>query len=534
MKKIFYTTTFLLICFFSANAQWTNVGVPHKEGSLIYDMEVPNANTVWASVWIATSAQPYTNNFIRSADNGSTWKYDSVRSAPAGYVISSLSPIDADTCYAIMVNIIAGTGGGIFKTTNGGTTWNQLGVGQIFNSTSFPDFVHFWNPQQGVAVGDGNGPGTPYFEIYTTNDAGVTWTRVPRANLPSTINTPFSITNSYCVVNNKIWFQAFDGATQKIYRSDDMGFHWQSYTIGAVQFSDFVFTDTANGVVIGEGTNRVPFVWSSKDGGATWKKVNYAGIAMGLNIAAIPGTPTVVSTNPYPGSPIGSSYSNDYGATWTTIDTGAAFSHSDLKFLSSTIGWSGELKLNTSFGGMFKWTGLLPVNWISFTATDEGKNVVLNWQTANELNNNYFSVERSSNGLSFSEIGEVKSKGNSSQIQQYSFEDQNFLNGQNYYRLKQIDLDGRFSYSKIVSIDFSDFQTIKLYPNPVKNMLRVEGLNPLKNTTLSIVDASGKLIQQLGTMSRSYTYDLQNLSNGTYYLKVEADKKITKLKFVKE
>lgn len=176
----------------------------------------------------------------------------------------------------------------------------------------------------------------------------------------------------------------------------------------------------------------------------------------------------------------------------------------------------------------------LPVNWLSFTATNTGKSVLFNWQTANELNNNYFSVERSLNGINFSEIAQVKSKGNSTQPQQYSFEDFNYVNGQNYYRLKQVDNDGKFSYSKIVSVDFPTATTLKLYPNPVKNMLRLEGLNPSINTIISIVDNSGKMLQQINTLSRSYTFNLQKLSAGNYYLKIEADKKVTTLKFVKE
>ncbi len=97
-----------------------------------------------------------------------------------------------------------------------------------------------------------------------------------------------------------------------------------------------------------------------------------------------------------------------------------------------------------------------------------------------------------------------------------------------------MDNDGKFTYSKIVSVDFVTATTIKLYPNPVKNLLRVEGLNPLINTTLSIIDGSGKIIQQLNTTSRSYTYNLQKLNAGNYYLKIVEDKKITTFKFMKE
>lgn len=175
----------------------------------------------------------------------------------------------------------------------------------------------------------------------------------------------------------------------------------------------------------------------------------------------------------------------------------------------------------------------LPISLTSFTSTNTGKSVLLVWKTA-ELNNAYFAIERSINGTSFSEIGRVKSIGNSSQPQQYTYEDFSFSRGKNYYRLKQVDADGRFTYSKIVNADFLTSPTIKLYPNPVKNMLHVEGLNASSNTTLSIVDVRGKLIQRVFINQSSYKYNIQQLPAGSYYLKVEADKKITTLPFIKE
>ncbi|MEP7319158.1 MAG: T9SS type A sorting domain-containing protein, partial [Panacibacter sp.] len=134
----------------------------------------------------------------------------------------------------------------------------------------------------------------------------------------------------------------------------------------------------------------------------------------------------------------------------------------------------------------------------------------------------------------FNEIGRVSSKGNSTNPQPYVFEDLNYANGQNYYRLKQVDLDGASSYSAIVSVDVLTQQTLKLYPNPVKDLLHVEGLNPDVTTTLSIVNSAGKVLYQFTTTGRSYNYNLQHLPAGTYYLRIAgSDKKTTTLKFIK-
>ena len=160
MRKNLLLPFFILFAFI-ANAQWTKVNVPHDDGSFPYDVEMPNESSVWASIalYLGGSQTIYTNEYLRTADYGSSWTKTSIQ-APSGYVISSLSPIDADTCYAAMFDFNVALGGGVFKTTDAGTTWAQLGAGTLFNSNSFPDFVYFWNAREGMALGDGNGPGT--------------------------------------------------------------------------------------------------------------------------------------------------------------------------------------------------------------------------------------------------------------------------------------------------------------------------------------------------------------------------------------
>lgn len=100
--------------------------------------------------------------------------------------------------------------------------------------------------------------------------------------------------------------------------------------------------------------------------------------------------------------------------------------------------------------------------------------------------------------------------------------------------VNQVDDNGQLSYSGNTSITSASSVAISIYPNPAKNILRVEGLNSSANTKLSVIDASGKLMKQVNTQSINYNYDLENLSAGIYYLKIETDKKVTNLKFIKE
>ncbi|MFT6355206.1 MAG: hypothetical protein ACJAXD_002201, partial [Cryomorphaceae bacterium] len=110
----------------------------------------------------------------------------------------------------------------------------------------------------------------------------------------------------------------------------------------------------------------------------------------------------------------------------------------------------------------------LPIELISFTATVKDAFVELNWITATEINNDYFNVERSADGINFNSIGKVDGAGNSSQILDYAVVDDTPLNGISYYRLRQTDYDGKSSYSELEVVEFNSMIgfNFKIYPNP--------------------------------------------------------------------
>lgn len=99
------------------------------------------------------------------------------------------------------------------------------------------------------------------------------------------------------------------------------------------------------------------------------------------------------------------------------------------------------------------------------------------------------------------------------------------LIGTNYYRLKQVNKDGTATTSKTVSVDFSKAAIIKIYPNPVKNIITIEGLTG-KKSTISIIDINGRVLTTTSVNDATYTWNIKALPQGTYYLRTEADKKI--------
>src|SRR5205823_5373590 len=109
--------------------------------------------------------------------------------------------------------------GGIFKTNDGGASWNEVGA-NMFTTTgtnsSFPDDVYFWDSQNGIAMGDPVGSPLKY-EIYLTNDAGTTWTQVPGANIPALTNSgEYGITNLFSHAQGNVYFGTTFG---DVYRS---------------------------------------------------------------------------------------------------------------------------------------------------------------------------------------------------------------------------------------------------------------------------------------------------------------------------
>lgn len=174
-------------------------------------------------------------------------------------------------------------------------------------------------------------------------------------------------------------------------------------------------------------------------------------------------------------------------------------------------------------------SGTFPLDFLSFDGTLKERNVSLNWRTANEINTKNFEIERSANGSEFEKIGVVKANSNGVSQNRYTFTDGNILGlkTQNlYYRLKQVDNDGKFKYSKIVRIKTAqEMEISNIYPNPVlqKLSLILSSLVASKANIL-ITDVSGKVFKnqsvQLNNGDNNISIDVVGLTSGFYSLKV--------------
>ncbi|MGB3005835.1 MAG: LamG-like jellyroll fold domain-containing protein, partial [Chitinophagaceae bacterium] len=162
----------------------------------------------------------------------------------------------------------------------------------------------------------------------------------------------------------------------------------------------------------------------------------------------------------------------------------------------------------------------LPVSLLSFQAQKVNATTAkLNWQTATEINNKGFEIQRSFDGNYFVNVGFVNGAGNSDVLKEYSTTDKPGKTGRVYYRLKQIDLDGNSKLSQIVSIIFDKQGLIKVYPNPAQQQVIIEGVD--QYSRVQLLDAAGKLIkEQLNNSQYLLTLNLEGLKSGMYLLRL--------------
>lgn len=176
---------------------------------------------------------------------------------------------------------------------------------------------------------------------------------------------------------------------------------------------------------------------------------------------------------------------------------------------------------NDSIPGANSNCGPLPVKWYK-VAVEAGDGInLIKWSTTTEIHNEKFEIERSDGNSIFQKIGEVAGAGNSSQILYYEFIDNHPLSGKNYYRVKQIDYDGKFDYSPIFSAQSKKESGLSIYPNPTKSgqvvTINSFGFMEANDNKIIIHDLVGKVI--LESVFTGYGNILYlNLSKGTYLI----------------
>jgi hypothetical protein len=225
------------------------------------------------------------------------------------------------------------------------------------------------------------------------------------------------------------------------------------------------------------------------------------------------------------GSPVsvGTSYEDMFSVTFNHNNSG----NTNLTFggANTTV----RLENNSTVVTDGTFTGLsavpLPVTLTKFFGKYSDNRVILNWATASEINNDKFDIERSTNGTEFVKVGEVKGRGNTNQLQDYSFVDNDIASvsaNKLFYRLKQHDFNGDFEYSNITLVKKNNLNAdVKVFPNPATIKVTVDLNNPdALASKIEVLGLDGKTYLTLLTERNSEDLDISHLGQGIYLIKV--------------
>ena len=179
---------------------------------------------------------------------------------------------------------------------------------------------------------------------------------------------------------------------------------------------------------------------------------------------------------------------------------------------------------------------VLPVEMLSFDAICKEGGILINWATATEINNDYFTIEKSYDAINFEAIGSVNGNGNNSTTTNYSWTDNNVTEGKAYYRLKQTDFNGAHEYHGPKPVNCEKSRNISIYPNPFKNSFTVKlsekSTYPL---TIQVVDYLGRIVYSKTIETNLTVIEIDELTTGTYFVKafnetIHAVERIVKMK----
>lgn len=181
----------------------------------------------------------------------------------------------------------------------------------------------------------------------------------------------------------------------------------------------------------------------------------------------------------------------------------------------------------------------LPVTFISFTGASQLDNILLKWSTALEINNSHFVIERSQNGKEFHAVGKVVGHGSTNLQSHYVFSDKQLQLGDIYYRLKQVDHDSTFAYSRMILVQQSNHKQraalVKVYPNPASDIIHLDlTALPPQEYIITLRTITGKIITQtLENGGKLVQLNTNNLAHGKYIIQVKGLEYAQVLNFIK-
>lgn len=498
MKTLVLLFTILLTStLISQTPQWQFMGLAGEE---IYDIVIDDSG----NVYVASET-----GVFKSTDSGASWSFKN-----NGLQVGTVNKLFIDYDGNIYLSgILFNPGYGLYKSTDGGENW--FGFADTLNNNPinyFEDVTIIPNEPGGIIYVSN------YYGVYRSTDNGVTWQSTNYSD-PCARNIGIN-TNGYMFFGNACasWFG--------IYRSTNLGLNWVRHTFLGVSSMVYLRDGSIFASCYDSGLGSFG-IYKTTNNGDTWFNTN---TFTGLDVT----TDFLLDTNDDIYASIGGQnpgiyLSTNTGNSWIDYGLSAQIANVVTCLANDTIGyiWAGAHQV-----GLYRAEGrTVPVELISFSAEAIGNTVLLKWITSTEINNLGFEIERQIGNTEWEKIGFVGGNGTTTEISNYSFNDEAVSNGIYNYRLKQIDFDGRYEYSKTVEVSFmklTEFNLEQNYPNPFNPETNIDYIIPEETfVTISLSDVTGRVIIELVNEKKdagTYTinFDGASLSSGIYFYTITA------------
>jgi len=508
-------------------AEWISQssGFPTPSRAITY-MSAVDSNIVWGTASDANNITGACSDFAKTVNGGTVWRPGTITNT-TGLASAMIFALDTSTAYAAMFKVSGTKPMGIYLTSDGGTTWARQTTAAYSNSASFPDVVHFFDANNGVAIGD---PINGKFEIYTTTDGGTNWTLIPGSGNPTPQSGEFGVVGYYSAIHDTIWFGTNKG---RVYKSVDQGITWTVSSAPGMNaaYVKPMFQNGNHGLLQDESSGQ-GLLCESFDGGATWTQVTYTGPNYSGDIAYVPGTQNTWVRSGYTGS-MGCAYSFDGGHSWTDFigTTGALYYQ--MAWVNNHCGWAGGVNTNATEDGAYKFIGLLQVPLPSpenVQATPDNHNVNITWTVPT-----YNPSEMTLLGYNITRNG---TQINATLITTLSYTDMSVESGSyTYCVMAQYNIGESQGSCKTVDVAVGithtgEQPTLLIYPNPAHGrvMVKTSGQDP----QVIIYDQMGNVIPvALKNLSTDLsTIDISTLPAGMYMVSLKSSLGIARTKLV--
>jgi photosystem II stability/assembly factor-like uncharacterized protein len=363
MKRKIYLSFFLLYIAVQGFSQFVPVEINYEVPPYGHWPEYISIGEE-SNVWLGTLCNGPYSFAAHTNDGGDTWLLDSIPVQGSPYV-NSLFAVDATTCFYVFTD--NGSGGSIWKTSDGGASWENK-TGTLFSEPgAYADFYVAFDANEGVAVGD---PTLGYFEIQRTTDGGDTWNRVDSNYIPAALPGEMGATNAFSVSGDIIWFPTLipdenGNYSSRCFKSVDKGQHWTATPIIAddLGWVTIDFSTAEKGVLLDPNPHVIsgnkPFYFTS-DGGANWIMDS-----LSLNLESYTGLSSVdgfdggfvVGTNGPSGYSTNVLFTPDFFSTIVLLDSNLQAIPWGLTFRDGATGWLEGTGSNLN--AVYKFNGLL-------------------------------------------------------------------------------------------------------------------------------------------------------------------------------